>query len=236
MGQVLKRIREERGIEKGEKITYAGRLDPLASGLIIFLKDKERFNKEFYSAMSKEYEFDMIFGIKTDTGDVLGKVVNLNASKKSFSLSDFTIKLRKVIRTFEGKQTQTYPAYSSKTVGGIPLFEYARSSRNVVLPTREIEIYRFTMIDIFEIETTDFLKNVRESIDTVIGDFRQEEILKVWSSLAKNLPKKLISARLFLSCSSGTYVRALVEDVANEIGSFALADKIVRKSIGDFTL
>ena len=49
------------------KMTYAGRLDPMASGVLLVLAGDETKNKEKYLNLDKEYEFEILFGFATDT-------------------------------------------------------------------------------------------------------------------------------------------------------------------------
>ena len=58
-------------------MTYAGRLDPMASGLLLILAGEEVKNKEKYLNLEKEYEFEVLFGFSTDTHDILGKVISV---------------------------------------------------------------------------------------------------------------------------------------------------------------
>ncbi len=73
--QALERLRSSNSKYKDAKMTYAGRLDPMASGLLIILIGDEVKNKEKYLKLNKEYEFEVLFGFATDTYDILGKVV-----------------------------------------------------------------------------------------------------------------------------------------------------------------
>ena len=59
---------------KDEKITYAGRLDPLAEGEMILLVGEEVHNKQDYLDLEKEYEVDILLGVSTDSFDILGLV------------------------------------------------------------------------------------------------------------------------------------------------------------------
>lgn len=54
------------------KMTYAGRLDPMAEGELLVLVGEECYEKEKYLGLDKEYEFDILFGFGTDTYDILG--------------------------------------------------------------------------------------------------------------------------------------------------------------------
>jgi len=62
------------GIGGVGSLTYAGRLDPLASGLIIALEGKEIAQKEEMLALPKSYDMEVLFGFATDTFDLLGMV------------------------------------------------------------------------------------------------------------------------------------------------------------------
>lgn len=57
-------------------LTYAGRLDPLACGLLIVLAGEECKNKDQYLGLDKTYEFEMLVGFATDTYDLLGVVTS----------------------------------------------------------------------------------------------------------------------------------------------------------------
>ena len=72
----LELFRVKNKIYKNVKMTYAGRLDPMASGLLLILAGDETKNKEKYLILEKEYEFEVLFGFSTDTYDILGKITN----------------------------------------------------------------------------------------------------------------------------------------------------------------
>ncbi|MDQ3244755.1 MAG: tRNA pseudouridine(55) synthase TruB, partial [bacterium] len=72
--EALESFRVKAKIGKEVKMTYAGRLDPMASGLLIILAGEECKNKEKYLRLDKEYNFEVLFGFATDTYDILGKV------------------------------------------------------------------------------------------------------------------------------------------------------------------
>lgn len=59
---------------EASSFTYAGRLDPLARGLLIVLKDEEIVKKTTYLDLKKTYEFEVVFGVCTDSFDQLGVI------------------------------------------------------------------------------------------------------------------------------------------------------------------
>ena len=63
----LERFKKDNSEYANEKMTYAGRLDPMAEGVLIVLVGEECLNKEKYLGLDKEYEFEVLFGFRTDT-------------------------------------------------------------------------------------------------------------------------------------------------------------------------
>ncbi len=125
------------------RMTYAGRLDPMASGLLLILAGDKTKEKEKYLALDKEYEFEVLFGAATDTYDILGLIKHSDILKNVGmlgSLKDLEKVIKKEIKFFTGKFIQKYPVYSSRTVGGRPLFTYARSGELVEIPDREVTV------------------------------------------------------------------------------------------------
>src|SRR3989338_10830300 len=61
-------------------VTYAGRLDPLAEGVIVLLIGDECIKKDEYLKLPKEYELTILFGFATDTYDVMGRVIKREAT------------------------------------------------------------------------------------------------------------------------------------------------------------
>lgn len=72
-------------------LTYAGRLDPLARGVLIILIGDECLKKDEYLKLGKVYETTIIFGFETDTYDLMGmvnkKITPSIPTKESFDFS-----------------------------------------------------------------------------------------------------------------------------------------------------
>lgn len=227
---------------KDVKMTYAGRLDPMASGLLIVLADEEAKNKEKYLALNKEYDFEVLFGFATDTYDILGKVTN----NCELSITNYELKkqIKSNIKSFLGESIQKYPMYSSKTVLGKPLFAYARTGEDVDIPERKIFINKLKLEKIREtkggeyirtIDNKKLFKNIEKRIKKVKGDFRQDEILKIWQ---ENLliKQKYKTASFKIKCSSGTYVRVIANSLGEKMGIPTLAFSIKRTKIGKYVI
>ena len=225
--EALELFRVEHPVLNNTPMTYAGRLDPLAEGELVILIGEECKNKEKYTDLDKEYEVEILFGFETDTGDILGIV-----TKSVFDQHQVLVKNE--LESFVGKHSWKYPAYSSKTVNGKPLFQYALDGEidSIEIPKKEIEIYSIKMLEKRTITCEDLLREIIENIGLVKGDFRQTEIINKWRSVLKGEASEFFAVqKILVHCSSGTYMRTLAEKIGKVIGVPALAYHIVRTKI-----
>lgn len=124
-----------------KKVGHGGTLDPDATGVLpVFTGNATRL-LEFALDGTKEYVADFLFGKKTDTGDVSGKIL---ASCDVPKLSEEDIK--KVLQKFLGKQEQIPPMYSAIKMQGKKLYQMARRGEEVERQPREIEIFSIELI------------------------------------------------------------------------------------------
>jgi tRNA pseudouridine55 synthase len=222
-------------------MTYAGRLDPLAEGVLLILVGEECHQKEKYLNLEKVYEVDVLFGFATDTYDVMGKVTetveSIDVQRLRETLDVCSIK--KVLPEFIGKIKQSYPPYSSRPVKGKPLFMWAREGKldEIEIPSHDVFVENIEIIGQSEILGKFLLEKIKEDIAKVNGDFRQEEILKIWESeLKKKEEEKYFVIKLRISCGSGAYMRSIANDIGVTLGIPALALKIIRTKIGEYRI
>ena len=237
--ECLKRFKIDNPEYEDEKMTYAGRLDPLAEGLLLVLVGKECKNKDKYLNLDKEYIVEILFGFSTDTGDVLGKVLESKIGAMDVLSRIDKKEIKEKIKDLEGKSKQKYPRFSSKTIGGKPLFEITkeREISDEELPEKEINIKSIEVISV-GLVSKKFLKDfTADSINSVKGDFRQNLSLISWEKeLVKFDDKMLPTLSIKVICTSGTYMRVLAQKIGVLLGFPALAMKIKRLSVGDYRL
>ncbi len=225
----LDRFRAKNKNYKDVKMTYAGRLDPMASGLLVVLAGEEVKNKEKYLGLDKEYEFQVLFGFSTDTYDILGKVEHSHILENVRMLEK---NIKDNLKYFTGKFIQKYPLYSSKTVKGKQLFEYGREGIEVEEPSREVFVKRLKFLKLRKISGEKLLQNIEKRVKKVEGDFRQEEILKAWHNKLTKTPDNFYVGSFHIKCGSGTYVRGISHSLGEKIKVPALAFSIKRTKIG----
>jgi tRNA pseudouridine55 synthase len=231
--QALQLFRRKNKKYQDSKMTYAGRLDPMASGLLLILVDEKTKDKEKFLSLDKEYNFEILFGFATDTHDILGRIEKKylkNIEKESLEKS-----IKNQLKDFKGKIKQKYPAYSSKTVKGKPLFYYARKGEDIEPPERLVEIKKIKFLKIKKIKGDKLKSDISKRINKVKGDFRQKEIKATWSDKVGKKESYFI-ASFNIKCSSGTYVRVLANTLGQKIKMPTLAYKIERIKIGEYKI
>ncbi len=238
----INRLRVEYSEFKDTTLSYAGRLDPLAEGvMIVLVGDEANQKREQYLGLDKEYYFDVVFGVSTDTYDALGLVTDflpiIQTDKPVEQLIDFK-KLHEEMKEMKGVLMQEYPPFSSKTVKGKPLFEWAKEGRlgEIVMPQIQIEIYSLEIAKTAILSATDLKEKVKELVASVKGDFRQREIADRWHEVFSSLPSGTVfpSVTFKVVCSSGSYVRTIAHNLGKAFGIGAITLNIMRERVGNY--
>ncbi len=231
--ECIERFRKENTDFALAKITYAGRLDPMAEGLLILLTNEKVNEKEKFLDLPKTYAVEILWGVETDTLDILGLITGTK---------DNTIELTQVLSYLEkskGKFEQEYPAYSSKPVQGKPLFQWAREGKidEIIIPKHEVEILGAKFLERIDVKGEDVLKMIEEKVSLVAGDFRQAEVLEKWRLLLNGMRARDFNIdKIELRVSSGFYVRQFVSDMARNFGGSATTFHITRTQVGDYNI
>jgi tRNA pseudouridine(55) synthase len=227
----------------GVPLAYAGRLDPMASGQLLILVGDECKRQTEYHSLDKTYEFSVLIGISSDTGDVLGR---LATDPQPPSPTDDL--LQGIATELTGPITLPYPAYSSKTIQGKQLHQWALADElhTITIPTKTSTIYELTYRHSITIARDELCQLARQKIDTLppvmeaskaLGrDFRRTDIRVDWQQVAANdsLPHQYHIAHFTCTCSSGTYIRTLSALIATRLGTQGLAWHIHRSAIGRY--
>ncbi len=218
----------------GVPVAHTGTLDPMAEGVIVLLSGDIRYNKLEFAGWKKEYEFEMLFGLSTDTYDPMGL---LSATDLAFELDEK--RLRSALLSFQPAYTQTYPPFSAKRVNGKPMHYYAQRGElsQVIAPTIEAQLYELEVLGSTKLSLRDFIAVIVPKISQVEGFFRQEAILNGWKEFSNNtnLDALVAVVKIRAVVSRGVYVRALTVDVAAKLGTRALTYSIVRTKNGDYS-
>ncbi len=209
------------------KLSYAGRLDPLAEGVMLVLVDDANYERTNYLHLDKEYEFEILFGADTDTGDVLGlaqSITPIAPDRIKVIESEAKRFLMRQIGTFK----QDYPRYSSPLIAGKKNF------------SKKVTIYSAEVLDLEMLTKKQLMEMVLAKL-TIFSrlnpgnDFRQTEIISRWREIFGYLDEEaqFIRIKVIVNCSGGTYIRALAERCGKALGLSALALAIRRTKVGE---
>lgn len=193
-----------------EKVGHTGTLDPNATGVLPLLVGKATQISKYLINHDKTYIATLKLGIKTDTADGEGNII------EEQDVSKFSIRkepIEKALKSMIGKQEQVPPMYSAIKVNGKKLYEYAREGKQVELKARKIEIYNTKLLEykpqeaevIFEIACSKgtyirtVCEDIAEKLNTVgymkelrrtkVGDFTIGNTIEI--DTLKNEPEKL---------------------------------------------
>ncbi len=228
----------------GIPLSYAGRLDPMASGKLLVLIGEECKHQADYHGLDKEYEFSVLFGVSSDTHDILGR---LNTSSSPVNTVDPVV-LEQIAESLVGELTFTYPLFSAKTVQGKPLHMWTLEGRlnEITIPTRTSTIYQLELTDIETKPRQEVIATALQKINTIpeitdprkaLGnDFRRKDVRADWQDMATDatLPVEYSIAHFRCIASSGAYMRTLATIIAEKMGTTGLAYHIHRTKIGHY--
>ena len=170
------------------KIGHTGTLDPMCTGLLPVLTDRDTKLTQFFPHQ-KSYLASIRFGILTDTGDVTGETLETSSLPTEEDV-------RNILPSMVGTYQQVPPMYSAVHVDGKRLYELARMGMEVERTPRTVEIFDITYVD-------------------RVGEDEY---------------------RFSVTCSTGTYIRTLCEDIAVKMGLVATMSALRRTSSNGFSL
>lgn len=173
------------------KAGHTGALDPLATGVLpLCFGEATKFSQMMLDS-DKAYIATARLGVRTETGDSEGAVVEEKPVPADLSATS----LEPILDQFRGDIQQVPSMYSALKHKGRPLYEYAREGIEVERPARPVTIYELTLLDVRENE-----------LDIAV------------------------------SCTKGTYIRSLVEDIGETLGCGAHVSALRRTMASGFTL
>lgn len=205
MTDLLNRFKIEYKIQTNQKVAFAGRLDPLAFGIIIILTDDDIYKKDTFCNYKKTYQCNMIEGITTDTFDIMGIInsIDMEFNNMYNNVKDMEICMK-------------YPLYSSCNVvdiNGVKRQSWYCAKNNISIksvPSKDIILYSGIKLDSYNISSIMLYNIIEERIKMVKKNtFRQDEILNKWKELLMKENNIYTISKWEFEISSGGYIRFL---------------------------
>ncbi len=123
-------------------IGHTGTLDPQATGVLFVLLGKATKIASFIEGWDKEYLAKIKLGVKTDTYDLEGKVLEV---VEQLAVTETGVK--ETVDSLVGEISQAPPLYSAIKYKGRKLYEYARAGVEITPEKREVSVKRMGIIN-----------------------------------------------------------------------------------------
>lgn len=225
-------LRERYPQYRDEKLAYAGRLDPMASGLLLALRSSQLTEQETYWGLPKEYEASVLLGLTTDSYDLLG-LAAMGGEPPAEN------RILAAAAGLVGKHLLSVPTFSSPSVNGRPMFAWAREGipHDVAPPVRRMRVSEIRVTGMANTNVEEAALLAADRISRVIGSFRQGDILRRWSELSDAYGQQpLVSVTLTVACGSGTYVRSLAHELGRRLRCGAALGTLRRVRVGPWSV
>jgi tRNA pseudouridine55 synthase len=188
-------------------IGHAGTLDPFATGLLILCIGQATRLSEYLTGETKIYIGRMKLGERTNTDDLDGEVIEQRPV--CVNAAD----LQRAAAAFSGGIMQTPPQYSAIQIGGKRAYKLARHGETVDIPARAVHIFALEL--------------------AFVDDEGQRTEDGSNSSPVIGRPSFV---DLRVTCTAGTYIRALARDIGELLGCGAHLTALRRVQSGEFRI
>ena len=181
-------LQQVKKLYEANKAGHTGSLDPLATGVLPLCLGEATKVSQFLLNSDKRYRTKIKLGVRTDSGDKTGKVIQ--------SITDFSVSeagIEKELDAFRGEIEQLPPMHSALKVDGVPLYKMARKGIEIRREKRKVTIYEINLLNI------------------------AEDVIE-----------------LDITCSKGTYIRTIADDLGQALGCGANIIELRRTEAGVF--
>jgi len=220
-----------RRLSSQKQVGHAGTLDPLATGLMVVLMGEATKLSDFILNGDKSYHVQLELGIKTDTGDKDGVVLD----RKSFDVTEERI--HQAVSALTGEFIWPVPIYSAVKVQGEKLYEKARRgddfappAKTMIFKTVELVKTELPHVEVrLECSKGSFVRTWVEKFGEVLGTYATVTRLRRLTSLPYSL-EKAIALENYAAADSGTHWIPLMETLPDwySMKLDGLEEKLVR--------
>ena len=194
------------------KVGHAGTLDPMATGLLLLGIGRATRFLTYLVGADKTYEATVRLGAETTTEDADGQIVAARGCRIEHVPE---ARLREALTTLTGPIQQVPSAVSAIKVDGVRAYQRVRDGQDVELQSRPVTIHELRL-------TAEPRKAIVEA-DGTLSD-------------SPNSAVQAVDIDILVSCSSGTYVRALARDLGRALGCGAHLTALRRTAVGPFDI
>ena len=207
-GKTSRNVVENISKKYGVKAGHIGTLDPMAKGLLPVLVGNTCKLSKYLMEHDKTYLVEMKFGYNTETLDIEGEILEEDKSFRENNIVDneFFDMIITAMKKELGSKKQIPPIYSAKKLNGKKLYEIARKDKEKAIEMAKEKAKEITIYNMYDIS-----------------------LKELWD----NDPKDIVLS-FKVECSSGTYIRSLVRDIAENMETIAIMTDLRRIAVGNY--
>ena len=207
-GKTSRNVVENISKKYGVKAGHIGTLDPMAKGLLPVLVGNTCKLSKYLMEHDKTYLVEMKFGYNTETLDIEGDILeeDIHFRENNIVDNEFFDMIIMAMKKELGTKKQIPPIYSAKKLNGKKLYEIARKDKEKAIEMAKEKAKEITIYNMYDIS-----------------------LKELWD----NDPKDIVLS-FKVECSSGTYIRSLVRDIAENMGTIAIMTDLRRIAVGNY--
>lgn len=207
-GKTSRNVVENISKKYGVKAGHIGTLDPMAKGLLPILVGNSCKLSKYLMEHDKTYLVEMKFGYNTETLDIEGDILeeDIHFRENNIVDNEFFDMIIMAMKKELGTKKQIPPIYSAKKLNGKKLYEIARKDKEKAIEMAKEKAKEITIYNMYDIS-----------------------LKELWD----NDPKDIVLS-FKVECSSGTYIRSLVRDIAENMGTIAIMTDLRRIAVGNY--
>ena len=201
------------------KVGHAGTLDPMATGLLLLGVGRATRFLTYLVGADKTYAATICLGLETTTEDAEGEVTAAHGCRIDDLSGD---RLQKALAGLTGQIQQVPSAVSAIKVDGVRAYKRVRDGQDVELEARPVTIHELRLTG-----------EPRQAVVDLAGAAAGGVSKGVETDGAEG-EVQVVDLDVVVSCSSGTYVRALARDLGQALGCGAHLTALRRTRVGPF--
>jgi tRNA pseudouridine55 synthase len=136
-------IRRLKPVFDTRQLGHAGTLDPLATGVLLVLVNEATKVADYLQMLDKEYSAEIRLGVRTDTDDVTGQVLE---ERPTANVTPDDVAA--VLTRFRGEIEQAPPAFSAVKVAGDRSYRLARKGHAPEHKPRRVTVHEIELIEL----------------------------------------------------------------------------------------
>lgn len=222
------------------RVGHAGTLDPMATGLLIIGFGQATRLLKVVVGHDKTYLATIRLGQATTTDDAEGRILPSGPDvRQAVKGLDRAAVERTIADHLTGDINQVPDSFSAIKVNGRRAYDLARQGKEVELAARPIHIARFEVLDYRTLVLPGKdMGGVDQQPET--GEFDRSSSCE--GALPEEAPGspsgglEVVDLDVVVTCSSGTYIRALARDLGDLLGTGGHLTSLRRTRVGRFDL